>query len=121
MTLSDFLNKLKSTPDAINFQDTLAVIEAAYDFTETAFKNGDAKNAMGQNSGSCKIFAFAQLNALTQAQTLSCFGDYYRKDVLENSTGTDHSNIRNFMASGWDGIMFEAMPLVLKGNEESAL
>ncbi len=115
MPLSDFLNTLKSTPDAISFQDTVTAIEAAYDFTETAFKNGDVDNAAGQNSGSCKIFAFAQLNGLSQTQTLNCFGDYYRKDVLENPTGTDHGNIRNFMASGWGGITFKSTPLSLKG------
>lgn len=111
MKLSDFLDKLNTTPQAIEFTDTMAVIEANYTFTETTFKNGDTTNDAGTNSGSCKLFAFAKLNKLSQDATLACFGDYYRKDVLENPTGTDHANIRNFIQHGWSGITFEGVAL----------
>ncbi len=111
MKLSDFLEKLNNTPESIAFTDTMAVIEANYNFTETAFKNGDTKNEAGQNSGSCKLFAFAEINNLSKEATLACFGDYYRKDVLENPNGTDHGNIRNFMQYAWDGIKFEKAAL----------
>jgi hypothetical protein len=86
----------------------MAVIEAHYDFSPTAFRNGDTENAADTNNGSCKIFAFGLLNELTEAQTLACFGDYYRKDVLENPAGDDHQNIRNFIKYGWKGISFSA-------------
>lgn len=111
MTLSDFLEKLNTSPQSIEFTDTMAVIDSTYTFTETLFKNGDTTNEAGANSGSCKLFAFAKINNLSQAATLACFGDYYRKDVLENPEGTDHANIRNFIEHGWDGIHFEGTAL----------
>jgi len=33
---------------------------------------------------------FAQLQQLSQAETLACFGKYYREDVLQNPEGDDH-------------------------------
>ena len=107
MTVQNFLNKLATTPQEIQFTDTMAVIEANYAFTETKFTNGDTINEAGQNSGSCKLFAFAKLNNLSTEQTLACFGAYYRVDVLENPDGDDHQNIRNFIKFSWDGIKFE--------------
>lgn len=114
MDLNTFLQKLKNTPDSIAFNDTMAVIEANYGFTPAAFKNGELMNEQGQNSGSCKLFAFAQLQGLSPQQTLACFGAYYRDDVLKNPAGTDHQNIRNFMKTGWAGIKFDNNPLMLK-------
>lgn len=114
MTLSAFLSKLAAQPESIEFSETIAVIEANYQFTETAFENGLQSNNAGENSGSCKIFAFAKLNDLSEALTLACFGDYYRKDVLENPQAMDHQNIRQFMENGWAGIKFTAEALVAK-------
>ena len=114
MNIQDFKLKLKENPESIQFSDTMAVIESNYTFTETAFKNGKTYNEAGQNSGSCKLFAFALANNLDQNETLICFGDYYRKDVLENPNGTDHANIRNFIEFGWDGIKFEKDALATK-------
>lgn len=114
MTLQAFLSQLESQPETISFSDTMAVIEANYQFTETAFENGQQSNAAGENSGSCKIFAFAKLNQLSEASTLACFGDYYRKDVLEHPQATDHQNIRQFMENGWSGIKFESEALSAK-------
>ncbi|MEO0413940.1 MAG: HopJ type III effector protein [Verrucomicrobiota bacterium] len=111
MNLSEFLTTLKTSPQDITFADTMSVIEENYLFQETQFTNGDTVNAAGENSGSCKLFAFAKLNQLDPDATLSCFGDYYRKDVLENPDGTDHANIRNFMKYGWDGIDFSGEAL----------
>lgn len=111
MNLDTLLNKLDTAPSSIEFTDTLAVIEALYNFTPTAFKNGESENAAGQNNGSCKLFAFARLQGLSKEQTLACFGAYYRKDVLENPNGTDHDNIRNFMKYGWDGITYAGVAL----------
>ena len=111
MNLDTFLQKLKTNPDSIAFTDTMAVIEALYDFTPTGFKNGELMNEQGQNNGSCKLFAFAKLQNLNEQQTLNCFGAYYRDDVLKHPEGTDHQNIRNFMKTGWTGIQFNASPL----------
>ncbi len=114
MQLNDFLKQLNDTPDSISFDDTMAVIEANYTFSPTAFKNGNTENAANTNNGSCKIFAFGLLNNLSQAQTLACFGDFYRKDVLADPTGDSHQNIRNFMQTGWDGIKFASEALSAK-------
>lgn len=111
MTLDTFLNTLRTDPASVSFDDTMAAIAAAYAFTPTAFTNGDVVNAAGQNSGSCKLLAFAKLNGLTKEETLACFGAYYREDVLKHPDGNDHQNIRNFMRYGWDGVTFETMPL----------
>lgn len=107
MTLTDFLTRLKTTPKAVTFPETIAVIEENYDFTPTAFQNGEQYNGVGENNGSCKIFAFAKWNNLSVEETLTCFGAYYFEEVLQHSEGTDHQNIRNFMKSGWDGVKFE--------------
>lgn len=110
MSLNDFLTKIK-TEIPVDFAETIAVISENYAYQPTAFQNGSVENAAGQNEGSCKIFAFAKLNALTEAQTLSLFGDYYRVDVLENPSATDHQNIRQFMQHGWTGIVFQGEAL----------
>ncbi len=114
MTLSDFIQKLSTAPESITFSDTMAVIDVHYDFTPTSFTNGNIVNAQNQNNGSCKIFAFGLVNNLSEAQTLACFGDYYRQDVLHHPAGDDHQNIRHFMQSGWAGIRFESEALTAK-------
>ena len=117
-SIAQFLQRLAARPDDVAFEETIAVIEAHYDYTPTTFRNGlgaDAVvNAAGTNAGSCRIFAFAQLHDLTPAQTLACFGRFYREDVLQNPQGTDHANIRTFMRDGWAGIAFESAPLRAK-------
>lgn len=114
MTIQVFLEKLKQTPEAITFAETIATIESNYKFTPTAFQNGNQHNGAGENSGSCKLFAFAKIQKLTQVETLACFGAYYFEEVLGDLEGTNHQNIRNFMQSGWNGIQFEGEALTLK-------
>ncbi len=114
MHIEDFLNKLRSKPDTIAFTDTIATIDANYDFTPVRFTNGTAVNEAGANSGSCKLFSFAKLQGLSKEETLACFGDYYRIDVLQHPGATDHANIRNFMVNGWEGISFDAEALQVK-------
>ncbi len=92
----------------------MAVVEANFSFSPTAFRNGNTINEAGQNNGSCKLFSFAQLQNLSVPETLSCFGAFYREDVLKNPAGKDHQNIRNFIKFGWDGIEFQAQALVAK-------
>lgn len=114
MSIDTFIERINSNPEGISFTDTIAVIEENYTFTPTAFQNGSLKNEAGQNSGSCKLFSFAQLHTLTETQTLACFGDYYRVDVLQHPEAQDHQNIRNFMKFGWSGIAFEGNALSRK-------
>ena len=96
-----------------SFPETIAFIDKNYDFTPTTFKNGNQINNAGENKGSCKIFAFAQVNQLTKEETLSLFGDFYQ-DVINTPEATDHQNIRNFMIFGWEGIQFEGEALRAK-------
>ncbi|NVD08048.1 type III effector [Vibrio sp. JPW-9-11-11] len=114
MELAKFLESLSTSPDSIQFEDTMAVIDANYDFTPTAFVNGKTLNDANQNNGSCKIFAFGQLNQLDVPSTLACFGQFYREDVLGNPDGQDHANIRNFISFGWQGVKFEGDALATK-------
>ncbi|MDD4853332.1 MAG: HopJ type III effector protein [Acinetobacter towneri] len=95
------------------FADVIAFIEAYYNHTPTAFKNGQQNNAATENQGSAKIFSFAKLNGLNQAQTLSLFAEHYAS-VLATPEGIDHQNIRQFMQHGWDGIQFETLALSAK-------
>lgn len=111
MNIDAFLKKLNANPESITFDETMAVIAESYEFTPASFTNGEFRNEAGQNSGSCKLFAFASLNGLSEQQTLACFGAYYRDDVLKHPEGTDHQNIRNFMKHGWAGVKFDSMPL----------
>lgn len=114
MEIKSFLKKLDETPELVAFDETMAIVDTYYDFTPTAFQNGETLNAAGQNNGSCKLFSFARTQQLTQQQTLHCFGAYYREDVLKHPEGTDHQNIRNFMKYGWDGIEFGGQALTPK-------
>lgn len=114
MELSALLTQLNEQPECVVFAEVIATIDAHYDFTPTAFGNGETRNEANQNNGSCKIFAFAQLHQLSPQATLACFGDFYRQDVLQHPENEDHQNIRNFMRFGWDGVTFEGEALRAK-------
>lgn len=117
MSLASFIEKITNN-DPVSFDETIAVITENYHYQPTEFCNGLNEqllvNQAGTNEGSCKIFAFAQLNRLDQQQTLNLFGDYYRLDVLNDPNGTGHQNIRNFMQYGWKGIGFNGVALTAK-------
>ena len=95
------------------FADVLAFIEAHYQHTPTAFKNGAQSNAATENQGSAKVFSFAKLQGLNQADTLSLFAEHYAA-VLTTPDATDHQNIRHFMQHGWDGVTFDGTALSAK-------
>lgn len=114
MRIEDFLSKLRTQPHSLSFNEAIETIEANYDFTPVRFINGSAVNEAGTNSGSCKLFSFAKLQQLSKEETLACFGDYYRIDVLLHPEATNHANIRNFMITGWEGIRFDGEALQLK-------
>ena len=114
MDVSTYIEKVKTTPETLEFNELMALIEAKYTFTPAEFSNGDLINAADQNQGSCKLFTFAQLNGLSKEETLACFGAFYREDVLQNPDADNHQNIRNFMQNGWDGIKFSSDALEKK-------
>lgn len=109
----DLLQKLKT--NAASFADVIAFIEQRYEHQPTAFKNGEAYNEASQNQGSAKVFSFAQLNALSQEDTLLLFAEHYQS-VLKSPDATDHQNIRQFMSKGWEGIAFEGTALTIKAE-----
>jgi len=114
MELELFLNRLRDNPGSIEFPDAIALINQLYDFIPTGFRNHDLESESGQNTGSCKLFAFAQLHDLSEQDTLALFGAYYRADVLKTPDGNSHPNIRQFMQTGFAGIEFDDFPLRAK-------
>jgi hypothetical protein len=60
------------------------------------------------------LFSLAQLQNLSEAQTLACFGRYYRDEVMNDPDGDSHQNIRNFIKTGWSGISFSGVALSSK-------
>ena len=115
MTLDALIATLETTPERVEFDETLRVIEANYRYTPAGFRNGPLNNAPGENAGSCRIFAFCRRHELSEMQTLHCFGRHYRQDVLTDPTGEGHRNIRQFMQTGWAGIAFDNDPLIPLG------
>lgn len=113
MTLEEFKKKLAAAHKDILFSDTMAVIDSKYSFTPTSFTNGEIMNEAGQNSGSCKVFAFAQKEGFSKEETLACFGQYYFDEVLQEPNGDGHQNIRNFMKTGFEGLSFDGEALKL--------
>jgi hypothetical protein len=111
MSIEELLLCLRNQPETIEFDQVMAVIARHYNYTPTAFSSGEVNNPAGSNEGSCKLFAFAQLQSLSEVETLALFGRYYRDDVLGNPAGDDHANIRNFILDGWLGIRFDGVPL----------
>lgn len=114
-SLHSYITTLTNAPSQLTFAETLAVIDAHYNFTPTAFKNGSIDNAAGSNSGSCKVFSFAKLHELTQEQTLLMFAEHYQ-NVLDTPSGDNHANIRNFMETGFSGLSFDGSALKEKSN-----
>ena len=114
MDYDQLLRSLKENPDVVEYDAVLALIDEMYEFTPVTYTNGDIVNKAGQNSGSCKIFAFGKLVRLSEEQTLNCFGAFYRDDVLKYPNNMDHPNIRNFMKTGWQGLSFDGAALKVK-------
>ena len=114
MTIQALRDQITNASETINFADVIALIAEHYNYMPTRFTNGGVVNEAGTNEGSCKVFAFAQLNGFSEMETLALFGQYYRDDVLGNPSGDDHANIRNFILDGWLGIKFDSEPLTPK-------
>lgn len=113
MTLNDLLAALHSTENELVFADVLATIDAEFDFTPSAFVNGNLQNSAEENQGSCKVFSFAHQAGLNEELTLKLFAEHYQ-DVLADSEGTGHQNIRQFMQHGWAKVSFAQSPLKKK-------
>ncbi|MBT3195714.1 MAG: type III effector [Candidatus Ruthia sp.] len=112
MTQEEYLEDLRSGA-RMKFEDLIDLIDDDYDYTPAAFGNGEVGNAADENQGSAKLFCFAAIHQLTQLETLHCFGQYYQ-DVLNTPESDSHSNIRNFITYGWDGLKFDSPVLSRK-------
>ena len=119
--LDQLVTQITTNPEITEFQHVISVIDEHYFYTPTQFTNGAGNdriiNKAGENEGSCKIFSFAHEQNLDKSQTLHCFGQYYRGDVLNHPENKDHANIRNFIKYGWKGITFDDSALHYKKNQ----
>lgn len=111
MTTTNILKSLRLKK--IQFKDVLAHIDEFYFYSPSAFTNGTQSNATDENQGSARVLYFAQMNNLSQEDTLVLFAEHFDA-VIDNPTGTDHQNIRQFQLNGWDGVRFESEVLKLK-------
>lgn len=116
MTLNELLDAIQTQPENVQFNDVIDTINNEYTYSPSKFTNGlgddIVTNDSETNEGSCKILAFAVLNELSTEQTLSCFGRYYREDVLQHPDGSDHANIRVLMKHTLDDVFFYDTVLV---------
>lgn len=111
MSISALLNGIET--GTLKFTDVIAFIDKKYDYTPVKFSNGEVINTAGTNEASAKVFSLAKLHGLNQLDTLKLFAEHYQA-VLNNPTGIDHVNIRNFMHYGWQGIGFQKNALSLR-------
>lgn len=116
--LESFIQQIRTMPDKTEFNDVINIIDKHYNYIPMQFSNGAGNekiiNAAGENEGSCKIFSLARIHQLDDAQTLQCFGHYYRDDVLKHPENSDHGNIRTFIKYGWQHVSFEGDALTTK-------
>ncbi len=117
MSPEALIERLRDAPERLSFAEVLAVIDAHYQYTPTAFSIGWGEdrvvNAAGANEGSCRVLAFARHQHLDEAETLALFAEHQRK-VLADPAGSDHANIRAFRRHGWRGVRFEGAPLTVR-------
>lgn len=116
----DFRHILDSaSSEIVVFQAVIRTIDAHYRFSPAPFETGidtpaRTANQRGENNGSLKVLAFAQRLRLDNTTTLRLWGEHYRT-VLSNPGGSEHPNIRAFMAGGWQGVRLDEDPLILRG------
>lgn len=105
MTIEELKNKA--------FSEIIAYIDANYTHEPTAFVNGELRNESDQNQGSAKVLFYAKMKQFSKEDTLKLFAEHYEA-VLVDANGTSHQNIRNFIKSGFDGLVFEGIVLTEK-------
>ncbi|WP_320827676.1 HopJ type III effector protein [Reinekea sp.] len=109
-SLQQLLAAVYEQPESLVFDQVLNAINAEFDFSPTAFSNGELRNSAEQNQGSCQVLSFAHQAGLSQTHTLSLFAEHYRA-VLADPGGSNHANIRQFIQRGWRGVSFAQTPL----------
>ena len=111
--IETFIERLRTTPETIEFAEVIALIDAHYSHTPTAFVNGTATNQASENQDSAKVFSVTRLHDLNQTETLHCFAEHFRA-VSDHPTGNDHQNIRQFIVNGWQGVQLADTCLTAK-------
>jgi len=101
-----FADKVKSGKSG-TFKETIEFLDANYIYFAVPFKNGALLNKANENTGAAKVFSFGLMTRMTDSQVLNMFGEHYQ-DVKANPSGVDHPNIRQFMKTGFAGILFES-------------
>lgn len=99
-----FAEDVKSGKLNPSFEQTIAMIDANFQYFAVPMKIGDLISAPNVNVASSKIFAFGLMTRMDEASTLKMFGEIYSN---LDPAGSDHPNIRNFMRDGWGGVFFE--------------
>ena len=96
MTVAELVQKIKTQAENIQFSEIIETVDANYNFTPTAFKNGETMNEANQNNGSCKVFSFAknQRNLLKPSQ-LKLISSYYKLFIIKPFASFNNS----FLAS----------------------
>jgi len=101
-----FNANLEMSGDSLTFEEFTELVDENYETQLLEFKNGDIVNMQGENQGSANVLSYAALANFDKDTTLKLWGQYYR-EVLADPEGDSHSNIRNFMKTGWEGVPFE--------------
>jgi hypothetical protein len=101
----ELLTTVQTSPQSIEFDAVIEMIDTNFDINPTGFTVGDVKSEAGENMGSSKLLGLGKLVGLSEQETLCLFGKYY-KSVCANPDGTDHPNIRAFMKGGWGVVDF---------------
>jgi len=108
--LAHFRQTIQAKP---RFSDTLAFIEAYFEFAPTTFTNHTLVNQANENQGSCRTIALAKYAGFSDEEALLAFGEHYRH-VRSDPDGNDHANIRTLMEYGLDSVSFERFPLTVR-------
>lgn len=108
MAIYELLSLLENKQ--LRFKDVLNYISQHYTYTPSSFINGDLHNTAEENQGSAKVLYFAFLHSLTEKQTLQLFAEHL-DNVSTCPEGTNHPNIRQFIKTGWQAVLFENVVL----------
>ena len=113
MNTKEYLENLKLGVQ-MKFSDFLDLIEQEYTFSNIAFENNGLVNSKEENQGSAKVFCFGLMHSLSKAETIKCFGEHYQSVLDSPESHSSHLNIRNFMNTGWEGLLIDQSALKVK-------
>ena len=113
MNTQQYIEKLRSGAQ-MKFSDFIDLIARDYSFSSIAFENNGLVNSKEENQGSAKVFCFGLMHSLSKAETIKCFGEHYQSVLDSPESNSSHLNIRNFMNTGWEGLLIDQSALKIK-------